>query len=470
MRTKLLLLLIFIIAIFLFSSTLSCFFVQDDFFQFKMAEVEKAGDFFAFFLPGNKFGYRFYRPLTHQGFFFLGRSLFGLNPLGFRLIMTGFFLANIYLVYRLAEKMVSEKVGLIAGFLYAICSCHFTSLSYISTFGSIAVAFFIFLTIHFYLKEKKLAPIIFVLALLSWETAVTLPLVLLLAEMFGEKRWERLIIYFLIAAGYVAFRLSFFAFPKGDSYQMSLTVKSILNTLAWYVFWALGAPENMVDFVGSGFRPTERFNEVFGLSGKLIVAGAMLVLIAVGIRFFQLLLQKNNKQIRAEIIVFSGWFLIFLLPFLFWPQHKFAYYLEAPLFGFCVLISLAITKLPKLFAYLVFLSFITTSLLTVNFYRNNYWTVGRSKLAKELIDDLKVNFPDVQKGSIFYFKNDPEYKFISKEWGGSSSQAKIAISGCNAPQIIYGDKTLECFFEDDDSFSEDKEYSKEILPVVVKIN
>lgn len=144
----------------------------------------------------------------------------------------------------------------------------------------------------------------------------------------------------------------------------------------------------------------------------------------------------------------SFWFIISISPFLFLSQHKFAYYLEVPLLGFTGLLGLVVKNSSKLWQFLLILFFLTTSVLTVRFYEQNYWVVGRAKLSEKLVSQLIREYPKLPKGATLYFKNNPKVGFISQDWGRPSTQAYYALSGENGPQVIYNDDTLKVYYED----------------------
>lgn len=463
LKTAGIMLTIFLISIKLFSPTFSYFFSQDDFFHLKMSQAGSLSDVLLFFSPQNPFGYYFYRPLTVQTFLFLARSLFGLNPLPFRLIIFLFFLGNIYLVYKLIEKLTSNKtVSLCAAFLYGCSGLHFATLSYISTFVDIGAAFFFFMAILFYLKEKKISLLFFVLSLLSFETALCLPIVIFSIELFGNKNFKKTIPYFFVLFIYFLFRLLLLKFPENQVYNFIPSIRSTLNSTVWYVLWSAGMPENFTDFVGSGFRLTERFSEVFGWKGYATIFGAMFTLLSLAVGSLKLL---KSKEDRNFMVIFLVWFLAGLAPFILWPQHKFVYYLEISLLGFCGLLSLSISKLSKFHYFFVILIFLLTSVLTVDFYKKNYWTVSRARVAGNVLNEIKETYSDLPEGSTIYFKNDQNYKYISEEWGGTSSQVKVAISGCNGVQLIYNNWSLKCLFEDDNI-----EIKEDYYPFIAKVN
>ncbi len=144
---------IFLVVFIVFSPIFSLYFAQDDFFHLKMGTASSVSDFLNFFSFRNPYGYAFYRPLTTQVYNFLMKSLFGLQPLYFHLVSFIFFLANIFLVFKILEKLLKNKGpasllgGLGGAFLYALNASHLGSLAYISNLQAIGMAFFLFFAI-----------------------------------------------------------------------------------------------------------------------------------------------------------------------------------------------------------------------------------------------------------------------------------------------------------------------------------
>ncbi|PIU03859.1 hypothetical protein COT44_01080 [Candidatus Shapirobacteria bacterium CG08_land_8_20_14_0_20_39_18] len=151
-----LILLIFIVAILLYHPLFSLFFFQDDFFHLKMAQANTVSDFINFFSFKNSYSYAFYRPLTTQVFLFMTKSIFGYQPFYYHLIAFIVFCANIFLIYKIVLFILkNNNFSVIVSLLYALSSANMTTLSYISAFEEIGMAFFFFLTILFYLQKRN---------------------------------------------------------------------------------------------------------------------------------------------------------------------------------------------------------------------------------------------------------------------------------------------------------------------------
>lgn len=443
-----------LISFFLFRKGILTYFVQDDFFHLNFSKAKNISDFINFFSFKNQFGYGFYRPLTTQVFLFICQAIFGKSYLGFKMISFAVFCLNIILCYKIFKILFhneKEKVSLFACLFYGLSSFHLTSLSYLSAFEEIGVAFFFFLSFYAYLKDRKMSVIFFILALLSRETAITLPIIVLMYEIFvGKKRNTKEIIkkifpYFLILSIYVLLRFSFKMFPDSKIYSFTLSPKKIINNYFWYSMWGLGAPESLVDFIGPGLKINSRFFLYSPPLGLLVLIFPIMISTAVlirGINYFFKTKEKGNS------IFLIGWFIVTLLPFVMLLNHRFAYYLEIPFFGLSGLTATVFSK-GKSFKVLFILLFLLGSFLAVSFYNKTYWAINRADVSKKIIKELKDKYSVLPHASNLVFLNDPNYSSPSKEWGGTSSQAKIALSGCEGPKFIFEDYSLKCFFEDD---------------------
>ena len=425
-----------------------------------MAMVNKPQDFFGFFSFKNPYGYAFYRPLTTQVFYFISRSLFGLQSFFFHLIAFVFFLANLILVFKIIEKLAKDsRLGFLAAFLYAINASNLGSLAYLGAFQEVGMAFFFFLTFWLYLKEKRLAFLTFIFALLSRENAIVLPLILIFYEfLLGKKKWRRTVPFWLILAIYAILRLGS-GLPNVSIYQPVFDPRKIINGYFWYFVWGLGLPEMLVDFFGPGLKIDPRFILWYRREAQITFGASLLffILLAIGIL-------KSVKKDKSKEAFFIFWFLVGLLPVVFWPWHKFSYYLTVPLLGLVSFFILLLKNLPKAFFYFGVLALVVISLVTIKLSWKTYWVVNRAKISQNLVSDLKNKYSQLPKGASLYFQNDPDYPKIFG-FGNSSTQAYYALSGENGPQVIYNDFDLQVYYEDLEKPPE----GEEVFSLVAKI-
>jgi hypothetical protein len=444
------LLLVFIAVLAIYFPVFSLYFTQDDFFHLKMGTASSVSDFLNFFSFRNPYGYPFYRPLATQVYYFLMKSLFSLQPLYFHLTSFLFFLGNIFLVYGIGEKLLKKRhFGFLMSFLYALNASNLGSLAYISNFQEIGMAFFLFLSFWLYLENKKIAPLFFVFSLLSKENAMVFPLLLIVYEfLLGKKKWKKTLFYWFILGFYVVFRLGggLLASPLGGPdvsvYQPIFELRTLINSYFWYLLWGIGLPEMLIDFVGPGLKIDPRLIIYYRREVQIIFSASLVfVLLLAGS-----ILRSPKKEKKKEAF-FLLWFLIGLLPVIFWPWHKFSYYLTLPLLGLIGFFVLLLKNLPKILIGVAVLLLLTISLTTIHLSWRTYWVITRAKIAQNLIHDLKEKYPELPRGATLYFENDPDYPLILG-FGNSSTQAYYTLSGENGPQVIYDDYSLRVYYQD----------------------
>lgn len=471
------------ICLLLYVPSLGQFFSADDWFHLRVSKVASINDWFHFFsFVKNSHSISFYRPLSTQVFFGLFYKLFGLNAWPWYLFGLSIFGLSLALIYRFVEligkfskdlnvKMV-ENLALLTTFFYGLSVTNFTKLYFVSIYQELFMVVFVLGSLIFYLQKKYfLSWCLFVLGLMSKETAMVLPGLLVLLELFrrgsliGLKKmnfrlWR---VYVVTLLGYLSLRLIWFGAPVGDSYGWNVSVLRMLNTIFWYGLWSLGAPEFLVDYVRSGLRIVPRFWMEYPVWGWFVLSG-LGVLMCLGIlMLIKILIFKKGEAIRW--LVFIGfWFLLSLLPVLFWPNHKFVLELTLPMVG----VSLGLAWLVLTFQFkrnsdsrntfkligfcdvrwlsLLFVSIWFVYNLGMNYltYKTNY-SVSRSVVARRIYTFLEKNYLKYPNGKYFLFVNDTDY--VNDEWG-SSKQINLAISGSDMFRVLYDDPQLRVYYED----------------------
>src|SRR3990167_6080232 len=216
LKKNYILFLSFVLPLTIFFPSFSAFYTNDDFFLLKISNIRTVGEFLNFFnFMKCPEGLAVYRPLTTQVFYFLSNRLFDLNPLWSHIISFIFLFAIIYLIFRIAlEIFGNQKIASLAALLYATSASHFGHLYYLATFQELGMTFFVLLSCLFFLKTKKLAAFIFfILALMSKETAIVTPFLLILISWFKSiqgkirfsflKSFISLVPYFLLITFYL---------------------------------------------------------------------------------------------------------------------------------------------------------------------------------------------------------------------------------------------------------------------------
>jgi tetratricopeptide (TPR) repeat protein len=157
----------------------------------------------------------YYRPLTSFSFM-VDYYFWGVNPLGFNL--TSVFchaLVCILLLKFLWMTLRDGRAAFLGTLIFAVHAVHTDSINQISGRGTILAAFFILGVLILYLKSKD-APgwLLFVLAVLSKESAILVPAILFFLDICFIRTKpmvlvKRLLPFFAIAALYVVFRKTF---------------------------------------------------------------------------------------------------------------------------------------------------------------------------------------------------------------------------------------------------------------------
>lgn len=249
----------------------------------------------------------YWRPVLSTSFA-LDYSLWGLNPLGFHLINILFHALNTVLLYLIAKRLLNATGAVFASLLFALHPIQAQAVNLTSSRGDLLAAFFTLLSIQAFLS-RKLIPfaITLMLALLSKETSMVLPLAFLSAWFIiqRDRKDLRLILAFAILVIYLLVRISlgfsFSLIPLVFSYHASTANRLLLvfKVLALYFralfnlfemphpFWTVEIPASL--------------NDPYVISGILISG---------------LLIAAIWRNLRKNPILAFGlmWFVIYFLP------------------------------------------------------------------------------------------------------------------------------------------------------------
>jgi hypothetical protein len=445
MKNKLLFLII-LISILLYLPSLNNYFSGDDWFHFEISQVQTLPQFLNFFSFHNTLqSAAFYRPLPTQVFFFVFQSLFGLNPLPYHLFTLLIFGISLYLVFLFVKTISNDqRVSLLTTFFYGISVTNFTRLYFLSAFQEISLVVFCLLSLLFYLRHPRpfysgLSITFFIFALLSKETAVILPIILIIVSLFKKHSTKKTLPYFLILIPYLFLRLVIFQSPGGDSYFWNPSPLKAINTLFWYLLWSIGAPEILVDYVTNGLRIIPRFFTDFNFWAYITLS-----FLGLSITAILLLLFRNLKSLNRYYLFSLLFFIISLLPVLFLPSHKFTLELTLPLIGSCLFLALLTSKRSTL-SLLTIILLISLNLSMNLFTYQRHYSVNRSKTAHKISDYFITKYPTYPNHNYFEFVNDtPDF---GQDWG-SSKQISHITSGSNMFRVLYHDQSIKIYFED----------------------
>src|SRR3989304_9200119 len=136
------------------------FFLQDDFFHLSASRAKSFTDFILFFKFQDKT--IDYRPLTNQVYHFSLYSLFGLNPVPFRLVNFTFFILTYLMMVKVIARLTRNKmIGFLTATFWILSSAHFMLINWIAGAWLIIGTFFFLLCSFSFIKFSKDKRIIF---------------------------------------------------------------------------------------------------------------------------------------------------------------------------------------------------------------------------------------------------------------------------------------------------------------------
>ena len=441
--TKLLIILALIFYVLLYTKSFTYFFVQDDFFHLRISRANDVVQYLNFFKPRSDIiGYR---PISIQNYFFIMKFLFGLDPFGYRvfnLIILGFTTYIIYKVMHIISK--DEIASALTAFFWSTSSVHFTSVTWISANYTILGTFFFVLSLLLFLKytqNKRIllyvtSFLLFILSLGSFEFAFSIPIIALFYLVLGKKKpyfytIKNLGPFFLVNIIYLIFRIFIKNNPDIEEYKMAINFELFRN-LFWYVLWTFNIPEEFKkQIIDNLIIFNKRFLEDYWL---LVFKTFFISLISISAVIAALIFEKFRKLLPLNILLFAIlWFLISILPTLFFIKHSFIYYLPLASVGLYLLLALAIISFKQFKFIVLFIAiWLYGSYTTTKFYYDNSYLNLAQKKAKDNFLKLNQNrIPITSKDVIFYPIN--------------SFTERVAVSDNNIVKVVYNNPEINVY-------------------------
>ncbi|OGG00990.1 hypothetical protein A2153_05980 [Candidatus Gottesmanbacteria bacterium RBG_16_38_7b] len=332
-RNLLIFISIILLTILIYWPSFTAPFFQDDII---FLTSPKISDFFTALPQG------IYRPLSFQLFYSVGRMIFGLNPLGFHLILFFISSLSLYLIFRLSQKIFNNDLKAhTVVFFYAFNVSLFANYYWIAVSYFVLGNFFIFLSLYllWIKKSQILSTVSYIAALLSNEVLFVFPLLLILTFYYFRK-WKKFFAVFLsLDIIYLILKTSVFGLPKSSSYTTSLF--AFLPLVRWYLFRALNLPE--------GIKRSSDYS-IF------ILFILFLILFAYGFFYY-----IKSRKINYRLFIFSLlWFFMAALPFFFLPNHMSSFYLTVSLFAVCLVFAEIFSVNPKILISALIVYFLLT--------------------------------------------------------------------------------------------------------------
>ncbi len=391
-----------------------------------------------------------YRPLTTHVFYFLGWSLFDLNPLWLHVVSFVMYFFTIFIVQRISFEITQDnKRSILVAFLYGVSASHFGHLYYLAT--EIILAVFFFPAVYFFIRYIKSGKILFyfytfvffVFGLMAKENSIVLlgvyPLSFALLKykkisVVDAKLFVKIYIPFiLISMVYLYLHFSKYGVVSGDTYSFNFSPLRAVNTIAWYLFWSFNIPEMFLDFIGPGLKVNQNLTLFWGGYVYPIVTLFISQIVILSVIFYRRIKNITNN---VTIYLFSVvWFVFTLAPILFLPEHKFSFYLTLPLFGVALFISEVIYKQNKKMIVLFLLLWVFTSVLTLKLTFVTNWITQGQAISKRVDLFFKENSQKFINKQIYFIDTD---KDDSLPWSPTET-VKTALSDKNYFDVFHPD-------------------------------
>ncbi|OGG21568.1 hypothetical protein A3D03_02525 [Candidatus Gottesmanbacteria bacterium RIFCSPHIGHO2_02_FULL_40_13] len=440
-------------SLYLYKDSFSAYFFQDDWFTFSISKASNLKEFIRFFIPRTDVIY--YRPLGMQVMFYFMKSIFGLNYIWYHLIIVFTHIFNIILVYYLFKLILNNYfTALLISFMYAISTIHFIPFYWFSTYPFILGPAFLFLSCIFFILSLKthrkifISLIFYILGLLTYEIVIITPLIFMLYLSFqkiSKIHYIRVLPYLFLGGLLFAIRFIYYHPPSTGNYVLQADYH-LLSNLKTYLLWSFNWSEILTEQMTSLFRFNFRIMNYYPSLANLSVALFIFTIIIYFIIPFIIILREKDKSLFNIIIFGIGWFLIGLLPVLFFSKHKYPYYLPISILGLFMIIAYLLTKLfnqhipirnqlnfKYLYLFLFLLSYFYQAIITYNFNSLIHWAPRRAliseKLVKRFLEEKKL---DSDK-KVFYVQNTPENK--------------LALNDQDALKIVFNDVRIVTVYD-----------------------
>lgn len=443
---------LFIFTLVIYFDSLKHFFYQDDLWHFYISNAHSFKDFLDFFNPINKFAYQTYRPLSTQVLFFTFDRLFGMNHFIFQILALSLLSLNASLLYTILRKYTKNIFALLLSLFYILHHQNIGIVYYLSTIQlSLALLFTLLAVREIQEKHGHWQIKIFgfyILAILSQEisllNSLIFPIMLAIEDIHHLQKNKKLIISLLLTTVfYLLFRFYFVnqQIFTNTHYQISLQPKTIINNLLWYCLWMMSVPEYVINFVGSGFKPLP---PLFGqYRWESIGSLLILALNASTFAFFFFHSLRNKKHLLYLIC-----FVLALAPILIFPWHKYVYYLPIASVFLLIFFGKVIGQEGNKKYYFLLIAIMVTALASNLIDRRTSYNYKRGSTAQKFREN--VNWETLRNGKkIIFVANDPTFAVFSKDWGSTSSQAKIVLKENFFFTLLSKNNDLQVIYEDD---------------------
>ncbi len=390
-------LILIIINTFTWSKSLGLNFYNDDFQNLGYLGKHFVGNPLSVFISKDV-SIHYFRPIPN----FLNTitlSIFGFNPLPFRILNLAFYLALITTIFIFILKISNSSLAaFVSALLFSLLPSHDIFLAWLASSGDVLSTIFLLLSFYFLLdtdspKIPILSLLFFLLALLSKENSLLAPLLAFsLIFIFPEKRIRLLyfslfsifLIILLFSYRYFWLEINIFTSPNIENISLS----QLLTNFFLYPF--------VIVVPTFAYTPENPFPILLNFIFVLIFA-------TLGIIYVFRNATKSTKMIILGLL----WYLWFVAPAL--PLFM-RWYSLLPSVGLVVIFAELIPQVKRKFLWLLVLP-LSTILLVVNYYSMSGWSKA-NKISENIIK-ASMSIEPNQGGKVLlwffpeYFNNYP---------------------------------------------------------------
>jgi hypothetical protein len=264
------------------------------------------------------------RPLSERAFFMAGFSLFGLEPLPFKIVVFATQFANLALVAWIGARITGLRAaGWCAAMLWVLHGSGVLPLGWTCVYNQAMCGFFLLLAFHFLLRYTATGErryyvfqwFAFLAGFGALELNVVYPVIAAAWTLLCARRYLRGVApLFVVSAAYALLHSAAAPLQKTGDYAMHFS-GAIFTTLATYWNWSAGPP-----FL---YTPLD-------LPKWMLPAGVAIVSVA--------LLAFAARKLRAGALAAGFcllWYLAVIAPVLPLRDHQTEYYVFLPVIGLC---------------------------------------------------------------------------------------------------------------------------------------
>lgn len=264
------------------------------------------------------------RVISERLFFLVLSSVFGMNPIPFKVVVFLTQFANLTLLAVIARRLTdSTLAGFIAAAAFLFNSALTSPMAWLSAYNQILEMFVVLAAFYLLLKYVETDQAgynvaqwtVFLLGFGVHESIVVYPgLAALYTFCFARRFFKKTLVLFIPAVAFTIVHFTLIPKAPDPLYQMHFDSR-LLPTFGTYLWWALGP---------------SRLGEVVDL--RLLTVGySVTALIGMALVYFA-------ARERSRLVFFLlGWFGIFLAPVLPLSNHITDYYVMLALPGLCIL-------------------------------------------------------------------------------------------------------------------------------------